>query len=92
MVRGRDDKQPRTPEGRLAALAGSAPPDVTRITARECEILQLVALGYSNADVAQELLVSPATVKTHLENVYKKLGVRDRAAAVAHALRAGLIS
>jgi PAS domain S-box-containing protein len=62
------------------------------LTKREIEILCLVADGHSNEDVARELMLSPATVKTHLQNVYRKLEVPDRAAAVAAALRARLIS
>lgn len=52
-----------------------------QLTAREREILVLVAEGKTNADIASELWVSPATVKKHLENVYVKLGVGSRAAA-----------
>lgn len=61
------------------------------VTARELEVLQLVAGGLSAPDIADRLYVSRATVKTHLENVYGKLKVSDRASAVAHALREGLI-
>jgi PAS domain S-box-containing protein len=63
----------------------------TRLTRRELEILQLAAHGLSRPEVAERLIVSPATVKTHFENIYAKLGVSDKAAAVATALRQGLI-
>jgi DNA-binding CsgD family transcriptional regulator len=53
------------------------------LSAREAEILALVARGGTNASIAEELFVEPSTVKTHLEHVYRKLGVRSRAAAVA---------
>jgi PAS domain S-box-containing protein len=58
---------------------------------REREVLRLAAEGNTGPEIAGRLVVSPATVKTHFENVYEKLGVGDRAAAVAHALRTGLI-
>jgi ATP/maltotriose-dependent transcriptional regulator MalT len=61
------------------------------LTRRELEILQLAADGLSGPRIAERLFVSPATVKTHFENIYAKLDVSDRASAVAHTLRAGLI-
>jgi PAS domain S-box-containing protein len=62
-----------------------------RLTDRELEVLGLAAEGYSGPQIAERLFVSPATVKTHFEHIYEKLGVGDRAAAVAYALRTGLI-
>jgi PAS domain S-box-containing protein len=62
-----------------------------RLTPREIEVLQLAAGGNTVREIADQLVVSPATVKSHLEHIYEKLGVRDRAAAVAQALRLGLI-
>jgi DNA-binding CsgD family transcriptional regulator len=64
------------------AAGASQPDDVDRLTAREAEILELVAAGLTNAAIAERLWVSPGTVKKHLENVYAKLGVANRAAAV----------
>jgi len=61
------------------------------LTAREHEILLLTAEGRSAPDVAKELHLSTATVKTHLGSLYSKLGVSDRAAAVAVAMRTGLL-
>ena len=61
------------------------------LTERELQVLRLAAGGFSGPAIAQELGVSPATVKSHFENLYEKLGVSDRASAVAHALRGGLI-
>lgn len=61
------------------------------LSERELEVLQLAAGGNSGPQIAERLFVSPATVKTHFEHIYEKLGVGDRAAAVAHALRTGLI-
>ena len=54
-----------------------------RLTAREREILDLVAEGMTNAEIAERLWVSPGTVRRHLENIYAKLGVHTRTAAVA---------
>jgi PAS domain S-box-containing protein len=61
------------------------------LTPRELEVLQLGARGFSARETAVELVVSPATVRTHFENIYAKLGVSDKASAVATALRRGLI-
>jgi two-component system, NarL family, nitrate/nitrite response regulator NarL len=61
------------------------------ITEREREILQLTARGASAKDVGARLGVSPGTVKSHLRHVYEKLGVSDRAAAVAEAMRRGIL-
>jgi DNA-binding CsgD family transcriptional regulator len=58
---------------------------------RELEVLRLAADGNTGPEIAELLIVSPATVKTHFEHIYEKLGVSDRPAAVAHALRIGLI-
>ncbi|MFE3460684.1 response regulator [Nocardiopsis aegyptia] len=58
---------------------------------RELEVLRLVAEGASNRTAAARLFISEASIKTHLQHVYDKLGVRDRAAAVGEAYRRGLI-
>jgi two-component system nitrate/nitrite response regulator NarL len=55
------------------------------------EILQLLAFGHTNRDIAGKLYISPDTVKTHLEHIYQKLGATDRTAAVAEAMRRRLI-
>jgi ATP/maltotriose-dependent transcriptional regulator MalT len=54
-------------------------------------MLQLAAQGLSGRETAERLTISPATVKTHLENIYRKLGVSDKPSAVAHAMRLGII-
>jgi DNA-binding CsgD family transcriptional regulator len=61
------------------------------LSMREVEVLTLAGQGLSVTKIAESLTISPATVKTHLEHIYRKLGVRDRTAAVANALRAGFI-
>jgi DNA-binding CsgD family transcriptional regulator len=63
-----------------------------RLTAREREILELVAEGRTNAQIAERLWVSPGTVRKHLDNVYAKLGVHTRTAAAAFARDRRLIS
>jgi DNA-binding NarL/FixJ family response regulator len=61
------------------------------LTAREVEVLQLLAFGHTNRAIAEKLFISPDTVKTHLEHIFEKLGASDRTAAVAEALRRRLI-
>jgi DNA-binding NarL/FixJ family response regulator len=70
---------------------GSGPlPD--GLTAREAEVLTLLAAGLSNAEIARQLFVSNATVKTHINRIFAKTGARDRAQAVRYAYQAGLAS
>lgn len=61
------------------------------LSSRELEVLQLVADGAGNRDAARLLFISEASIKTHLQHIYDKLGVRDRAAAVAEGYRRGLL-
>jgi DNA-binding NarL/FixJ family response regulator len=67
-------------------------PATDALSQRELEVLRLVAGGGTNREVARTLFISEATVKTHLLHLYDKLGVRDRAAAVAEAYRRELLS
>jgi DNA-binding NarL/FixJ family response regulator len=68
-----------------------APADAEPLSPRELEVLELVAAGTTNREIAARLFISEATVKTHLLHVYRKLAVSDRAAAVAAAFRQGLL-
>jgi DNA-binding NarL/FixJ family response regulator len=65
--------------------------DEPALSAREVEILELVARGTTNREAAERLFISEATVKTHLIHIYAKLGVPDRASAVAAAYDRGLL-
>jgi two-component system nitrate/nitrite response regulator NarL len=65
--------------------------DRPSLSPREREILGLTAAGHSAPEIAERLTLSPTTVRTHLQNLYEKLGVSDRAAAVAEAMRQGLL-
>jgi DNA-binding NarL/FixJ family response regulator len=67
-------------------------PAEENLSAREIEVLQLVARGASNQQIGKALHISTATVKTHLIHIYGKLGVSDRTAAVTAALEKGIIS
>ena len=78
---------------RLVAAALDTPHPHTApddLTSREVDVLKLIAAGLSNAEIAASLVVSAATVKTHINHIFQKTGARDRAQAVRYAYDHGL--
>ncbi|MET9117342.1 response regulator transcription factor [Streptomyces longwoodensis] len=88
---GRTVLSPAVASRLVSAVRAPRSPGNEPLSAREREVLALVAKGTSNKEIARELFISEATVKTHLTHLYAKLGVNDRAAAVAVAYDRGIL-
>jgi DNA-binding NarL/FixJ family response regulator len=95
VMRGEAAIDPAVQHHVVAAVAGSAPaapeeslPD--GLTPREAEVMSLIAAGLTNAEIADRLVITEATVKSHVNHLFGKTGARDRAQAVAYAYRNGL--
>ena len=76
---------------RLQARCSAEPGDPPSITSRQAEVLSLASNGLTSAEIAEQIGVSATTIRSHFDNIYCRLGVSDRCAAVATALRHGLI-
>jgi DNA-binding NarL/FixJ family response regulator len=92
VTRGQPAIDPAVQQHLLDAITGRAdpPPCPGGLTAREAEVLSLIARGLSNAEIATQLGVSETTVKSHINHLFAKTGVRDRAQAVTYAYQHGL--
>jgi two-component system, NarL family, nitrate/nitrite response regulator NarL len=90
-AKGRDVVSPALVGGLAGEIRRRAEPTAPVLSAREREVLNRIARGQSIPVMAAELYVAPSTVKTHVQRLYEKLGVSDRAAAVAEAMRQRLL-
>jgi DNA-binding NarL/FixJ family response regulator len=77
--------------GAAPDLTGLAPDESHGLTARELEVLRLVAAGKSNREISAELVISEHTVARHVQNIFAKLGVSSRTAATAYAFEHGMV-
>ena len=90
-AQGRDVVAAQLASGLAMEIRRRAEPSGPTLSGREREVLGLIAGGSSIPMIAKELFLAPSTVKTHVQRLYEKLGVGDRAAAVAEAMRRGLL-
>jgi two-component system, NarL family, nitrate/nitrite response regulator NarL len=90
-AKGRDVVAPSLASGLAGEIRKSAEPVGPVLSPREREVLQMIAAGSSVPAMAKELYLAPSTVKTHVQRLYEKLGVNDRGAAVAEAMRRKLL-
>jgi DNA-binding NarL/FixJ family response regulator len=87
----RGAERARASAQRLQARLPAEPGDPPSITSRQAEVLSLASNGFTSAEIAEQIGVSATTVRSHFDNIFCRLGVSDRCAAVATALRHGLI-
>jgi two-component system, NarL family, nitrate/nitrite response regulator NarL len=91
-AKGKDVLGPELAAGLASEIRRRNEPDVPALSPREREVLTLIAAGSSIPAMAKELFLAPSTVKTHVQRLYEKLGVSDRGAAVAEAMRRKLLN
>ena len=91
VARGGTALAPEVQAGLASAVRDRERADVPSLSPREQEVLRLIAEGLSAPEIGKQIHLSPATVKTHLHTLYEKLGVSERAAAVAEGMRRGLL-
>ena len=90
-AKGTDVISPELAAGLAGEIRRRAEPAAPALSARELEVLKLIADGMTIPAIASRLFLAPSTVKTHVQRLYEKLGVGDRAAAVAEAMRSRLL-
>ncbi len=90
-AKGKDILAPELAAGLASEIRRRNEPDVPALSPREREVLKMIAAGSSIPAMAKELFLAPSTVKTHVQRLYEKLGVSDRGAAVAEAMRRKLL-
>jgi two-component system, NarL family, nitrate/nitrite response regulator NarL len=90
-AKGRDVVAPNLAAGLVGEIQRRNDSDVTALSAREREVLAFIAGGQTIPAMAKQMFLAPSTVKTHVQRLYEKLGVGDRGAAVAEAMRRGLL-
>jgi two-component system nitrate/nitrite response regulator NarL len=90
-AKGRDVVAPNLAAGLVGEIQRRNDSDTPTLSAREREVLGHIANGQTIPAMAKEMFLAPSTVKTHVQRLYEKLGVGDRGAAVAEAMRRGLL-
>ena len=90
-AKGKDILAPELAAGLASEIRRRNEPDVPALSPREREVLTMIAAGSSIPTMAKQLFLAPSTVKTHVQRLYEKLGVSDRGAAVAEAMRRKLL-
>ena len=91
VARGGTVLAPEVQPGLVGEMRARSQIDSPILSERESQVLRLIADGLSAPEIGAALFISPSTVKTHVRNLFEKLGVSDRAAAVAEAMRRGLL-
>jgi two-component system nitrate/nitrite response regulator NarL len=91
VARGETVLAPDVQTGLASEMRNRSQPDEPLLSEREAQVLSLIAAGNSVPEISQRLIISGSTVKTHTRHLFEKLGVSDRAAAVAEAMRRGLL-